>query len=364
MQHSILYFPDELPANPYQSLLYSGLDAGFHAQSGSLEDACVRLQRQARDSRVIFHLHWQAAIYRDLPSEGEALGACQRFLEQLEGFQDDGGLVLWTVHQLAPAEGPHRAVHRELGAKLASLADQIHLDSYGALEELERECPLDRDKVTVIPQGNYRQLFPNPASFAPRPAEGGRRFLLFGRLDRAKGGAELARSFAELDSGQARLTIAGRQIDPIDLSRLPPAVRARIDVHDRHLDDAGLPALFDEADFVVWPRRASLSPGAVLLALSLGRPVIVPCLPALAELVIEGDNGLLFAPDDPAALGAALERACRIDAQGWERMARRAFATAGRYDWRLIGHLLSGLLYRLTLKPWRRRAPAGRLGEG
>ena len=104
---------------------------------------------------------------------------------------------------------------------------------------------------------------------------------------------------------------------------------------------------------MVWPRRASLSPGAVLLALSLGRPVIVPRLPALAELVIDGDNGLLFAPDDPAALGAALERACRIDAQGWERMARRAFATAGRYDWRLIGHLLSGLLYRLTLKPWR-----------
>jgi beta-1,4-mannosyltransferase len=364
MQHSILYFPDYLPANPYQSLLYSGLDAGFHAQSGSLEDARLRLRGQASDSRVIFHLHWQDAIYRHLPSEGEALGACQRFLDQLEGFQDDGGLVLWTVHQLAPAEGPHRGVHRELGAKLASLADQIHLHSHGALEELERECPLERDKVTVIPQGNYRSLFPNPCSFEPRPADDGRRILLFGRLDRAKGGSELVQSVAELEDAHARLTIAGLQTDPIELSGVPAAVRARIDVRDRHLSDAELPALFGDADFVVWPRRPSLSPGAVLLALSLGRPVIVPRLPTLAELVIDGDNGLLFAPDDPASLGLALERACRTDAKAWERMARRAFATAGRYDWRLIGHLLSGLLYRLTAKPWPRRLPTARPAEG
>ncbi len=361
MQHSILYFPDQLSTDPCQSLLYSGLDAGFHAQSGSLGDACLKLQRQATDSRVIFHVHEEDAVYRHLPSDGEALGACQRFLDQLEGFQDDGGLVLWTVHRLAPQDGPHRSVHRELCAKLASLADQIHLHSYGALEELERECRLDRDKVTVIPHGNYRPLFPNPSPLEPREADGGRRFLLFGRLDRAKGAGELVQSFAGLEDGRARLTIAGRQIDPIDLSRLPAAVRARIDVHDRHLDDADLPALFGDVDFVVSPRRASLSPATVLLALSLARPVIVPCLPTLAELVIDGDDGLLFAPDDPAALGAALERACRIEPQAWERMAKRAFATARRYDRRLIGHLLSGLLHRLTAKPWVRRAPTARL---
>ena len=364
MQHSILYFPDDVPADPYPSLLYSGLDAVFHAQSGSLEDARLTLERQARDSRVVFHLHWEEAIYRHLPSEAEAIGACQRFLDQLEDFQDAGGLLLWTVHRAAPEDGPHRDVQRELCAKLASLADQIHLHSYAALEELEREGPLDHDKITVIPHANYRPLFPDPGALEPMAADGGRRFLLFARLGRAQGGAELVQRFAGLEDGQARLTIAGQQTDPIDLSGLPAAVRARIAVHDRHLGDADLPLLFGEADFVVSPRLASLCPGTVLLALSLARPVIVPRLPTLAELVVDGDNGLLFAPDDPAALGAALERACRVDRLTWQGMARRAFATARRYDGRVIGHLWSGLLYRLTAKPWVRRAPTTRLAEG
>ncbi len=102
----------------------------------------------------------------------------------------------------------------------------------------------------------------------------------------------------------------------------------------------------------------------MLLALSLARPVIVPRLPTLAELVIDGDNGLLFAPDDPAALGAALGRASRLDADAWRQMAARAFATANRYDWRLIGRLLSGLLYRLIATPRVRRAAGARVAEG
>jgi glycosyltransferase involved in cell wall biosynthesis len=357
MQHTLLYFPDYVPANPYQSLLYSGIDAIFQARSGSIEDARLRLQRQPWDSRVIFHLHWEDAVYRHLPSEDEALGECQRFLEQLERFQEDGGLFLWTVHNRAPHDGRHLDVHRELCAKLTVLADQIHLHSYAALEELERERALERAKVTVIPHGNYRPLFPNPGPLERNTIANGRRFLLFGRLGRYKGGEELVQSFAGLNGSEARLTIAGKLIDPIDLSGLPAAVRDRIAVHDRYLSDADLLELFGEAEFVVSPYRASLTSGTVLLAMSLARPVIVPRLATLEELVIDGDNGLLFAPDDPGALGGALERATRLDGEAWRRMASRAFATANRYDWQVIGHLLSGLLYRLTAWPRVRRAP-------
>ena len=363
MQHTILYFPDYVHANPYQSLLYSGIDAAFHSQSGGIEDARLRLQRQAWDSRVIFHLHWEDAIYRHLPGPDEALAECQRFLDQLERFQDDGGLFLWTVHNRAPHDGRYLAVHHELSAKLGRLADQIHLHSYAALEELERGRALDRDKVTVVPHGNYRPLFPNPGRLERSAPEAGRHFLLFGRLGRYKGGEELVQSFAGLDDPATRLTIAGKLIDPIDLAGLAPAVRARIVVHDRYLSDADLLELFGEADFVVSPYRASLTSGTVLLAMSLARPVIVPRLPTLTELVIDGDNGLLFAPDDPAGLGSALERASRLDADAWQEMARRAFQTANRYDWRVIGHLLSGMLYRLTARPRVRRAAGAPVAE-
>ena len=360
MQHSIVYFPDYAHANPYQSLLYSGIDAIFSSQHGSIDDACLKLQRQAWDNRVIFHLHWEDAIYRHLPSAGDALAECQRFLDQLEAFLDGGGLFLWTVHNRAPHDGRYLEVHRSLCEKLATLADQIHLHSFAALEELELDRALDRGKVTVIPHGNYRPLYPNPGRLERGSDVGGRRFLLFGRLGGYKGGQSLVQSFAALDSDDAWLTIAGKQIDPIDLAGLPPAVGARVTVDNRFLSESDLLQVFEEADFVVSPYRASLTSGTVLLAMSLARPVIVPGLPTLAELVIDGDNGLVFAPDEPGALHAALQRAERMSAEAWRRMAGRAFATAKRYDWRVIGHQLSGMFYRLIAKPRVRHAP----GEG
>jgi hypothetical protein len=83
--------------------------------------------------------------------------------------------------------------------KLALLADQIHLHSYAALEEIERERPLDRAEVTVIPHGNYRPLYPNPGQVERGGDEDERHFLLFGQLGRYKGGQELVQSFARLD---------------------------------------------------------------------------------------------------------------------------------------------------------------------
>jgi beta-1,4-mannosyltransferase len=359
MQHSIVYFPDYAHANPYQTLLYSGIDGIFNAQPGSIDDARLKLQRQAFDNRVIFHLHWEDALYRHLPSAEEAFAECQRFLSELEAFLDGGGLFLWTVHNRAPHDGRYLEVHQSLCEKLAVLADQIHLHSYAALEELERDRALDRGRITVIPHGNYRPLFPNPGRLERTPDAAGRRFLLFGRLGAYKGGEGLVQSFAALPGGQAELVVAGKQIDPIDLTRLPEDVSARITVHNRFVSDGDLLQLFEEADFVVSPYRASLTSGTVLLAMSLARPVIVPGLPTLAELVIDGDNGLVYPEGQPDGLHAALTRAEAMAPEAWRRMAGRAFATARRYDWRVIGHALSGLFYRLIAKPRVRQAPGG-----
>lgn len=93
-----------------------------------------------------------------------------------------------------------------------------------------------------------------------------------------------------------------------------------------------------------------------MLAMSLGRPVIAPRLPTLAELIADGENGLLFDPYQEAGLAAALARACEIEASRLQRLSEAAFNTAMRYDWRMIGSLWSGLLYRLVARPQVHRA--------
>ena len=355
MQHSLIYFPDYAHANPYQAMLYASIDGAFSARPGTIVDALDVLGRADWPQRAIFHLHWEDAIYRHLPNADAALQECQRFLERSEQFLEDGGLFVWTIHNRAPHDGRFLEVHEELCAKLAVLAHQIHSHSYSAAAELARDRRLDHSKLAVIPHGNYAPLFPL-RRIPPRTAQGGRRFLLFGRLGRYKGSDELVRAFLALRDPRAELVIAGKQIDPIDLGAVPPSVAPRITTENRFLDETEIPNLFAGVDFVVAPYVASLTSGTLMLAMSLGRPVIAPRLPTLAELIADGENGLLFDPYQEAGLAAALARACEIEASRLQRLSEAAFNTAMRYDWRMIGSLWSGLLYRLVARPQVHRA--------
>ena len=358
MQHCLIYFPDYAHANPYQAMLYASIDGAFSARAGTIASAQEALGRADWTQRTIFHLHWEDAIYRHLSDSDTALEECRRFLDDAEQFIHDGGLFVWTIHNRAPHDGRYLEVHQQLCAKLAVLAQQIHMHSYTACAELVRDRHLDRSKLAVIPHGNYAPIYVRRRTAEPSIRDG-RRFLLFGRLGRYKGSAELVRAFAALADHRAELVIAGKQIDPVDLSALPPAVAARITTHNRFFGQAEVPELVTSADFMVTPYLASLTSGTLLLAMSLGRPVIAPRLPTLAELIIDGENGLLFDPQAQGSLTAALERACALDASELRRLSEGAFDTAMRYDWRIVGNLWSGLLHRLVSRPRVRRVNGG-----
>jgi len=77
------------------------------------------------------------------------------------------------------------------------------------------------------------------------------------------------------------------------------------------------------ADMFVLPSRNEGLPIAVLEALRAGVPVVATALAEIAEAVDDGRTGCLVAPDDAAALAAALRRTM---APG----ARAAFGDAGR----------------------------------
>jgi hypothetical protein len=78
----------------------------------------------------------------------------------------------------------------------------------------------------------------------------------------------------------------------------------------------------------------------------------------LVELITDGENGLLFDPQEEDGLAAALGRACAMDAPRLQRLSKAAFDSAMRYDWPMIGNLWSGLLHRLVARPRVRRINA------
>jgi glycosyltransferase involved in cell wall biosynthesis len=66
--------------------------------------------------------------------------------------------------------------------------------------------------------------------------------------------------------------------------------------------------LFRAADASVLPSAWENFPHAVVEALAVGCPVIATAVGGVPEVVRDGENGLLVAPGDPGALGAAIAR--------------------------------------------------------
>ena len=365
MAHELLFFPDYRVANPYQRLLYDHAGAELHPRPGTVDDALGVLRRKAPGERAIFHLHWDDAVYRNEPDEPAAWRAAQAFLDGLEAFVDAGGLLLWTLHNTAPHDDRYLPVHDALHAKLPQLADLLHVHTHTAAAWAEERLGVPPERIAIVPHGNYLPLY--RALEAPQATirarlglpEGGRFLLLFGRLGPYKGGAGLLQAFAAADAPDLHLLVAGKQVEPLGpaLDALPPDIRARVHVRDGFVPEEEIEPLFAAADAAVLPYRRILTSGGALLALSLRRPVIAPAFPSLRELLEDGRDALLYGPEEPDGLAAALRRFAALDTATLARLQAGAFATARRHDWRQSGLLLSGLFRHLVALRKPQRVP-------
>jgi len=153
---------------------------------------------------------------------------------------------------------------------------------------------------------------------APLPADERRSgFLYVGRLAEEKGLNVLAAAWAGT-GGDALLRVVGEGPASSALDALPHVERLG------RLPAAAVQQHMAQARALVLPSTCIEShPRTLVEAFAAGLPVIASRLGALAELVQEGETGLLFDPSDAAALA---DRLCWAEAHPHEmaRMGRRA----------------------------------------
>lgn len=352
MPHRLIFFPDYRQANPYQTLLYRHTAPELLPRPGTVADALEERRRRSHEEAVLFHLHWEDAAYRNEPDEESAWRAAQDFLDRLEAFVDEGGMVLWTLHNAAPHDGRMPELHAALAQRVRELADAFHVHSLAAAEWARSRLGVPAERIAVVPHGNYLPLHrpPGVAQVESRRLLGlperARVLLLFGRLDRYKGGEEVLAALERQADPGLHLVVAGRQVAPLGLARrtLPGGVTSI----DRFIPAEEVPVLFHAADAVAAPYRASLTSGTLMLSLSMGRPVVAPAFEPIEEVVRDGREALLYEPDRHGALDAALERLAALDASRLVAMQEAALRRARLFDWRQSGLLLSGLCSRLV----------------
>lgn len=174
----------------------------------------------------------------------------------------------------------------------------------------------------------YNARQPGPLGLDARSvSHTGLRIGFIGRLDPTKGVETLLQALLAYERPDAELWIAGS-----GKSDYEAALRAQ--VHDprvRFLGRVTPREFYPQVDLVVVPSLWNEPLGMVVAeAFAFGKPVIGSRRGGIPEMIRDGENGLLFEPDRPQELIAALRR-LGDDDDLRERMGRAARASAAPF---------------------------------
>jgi beta-1,4-mannosyltransferase len=336
-------FPPPIRQNPYQRLLYEHLSAHGVKLVGNARLSLGWLVR-ARSTVDVLHFHWPQGYYRHDAGPRRLrpylswlrLGL---FRARLAAARRLGYRVVWTVHQIVPHESSSARLDRAGAKALAAASDVLLVHDEATAARARRELDPSGSRIDVVPHGSYLGVYPKGRPRDVVRAElviprDGFVFLSFGHIRGYKDLDVLLSAFRSASLPNAVLVVAGLVIagglgEAIqEAAAADPRIRPVLDF----VPDERVGELFGACDAAVLPRGDGGTSGALVLALSLGLPVVAAATPTYAELTDSGRAGWLFEPRDPAALARALEAAA-ADPESARVKGELAAEVAARLDW-------------------------------
>ena len=341
----VLVFPRD--ANPYQSLLYGemgrlGVQVIYLGELTPIQTLNLLLlplevaARRLAGARVL-QLHWVFAFALPGASGFPAMRWVAQvwFLVVLRACRMLGAHLVWTAHNVLPHE-PVFADDVSARRALVEASDLVLVHSQSALDELAALGAVPR-RYAVIPHGPIGPSLAAGSLRIPGAGDRPREFLFFGRIREYKGVEDLLAAFLAMpDDVAAHLTIAGECDDPGRRSRLHALARrggARVLLRPDYVPDDEVAQLLGAADVVVLPFRRVSTSGSAMLALSHGRPLIVPDLAGLTDLP---DQAVLRYDGEVAGLADAVARLACADDEALAAMSAAARSYAFQTTWQEI----------------------------
>lgn len=257
-----------------------------------------------------------------------------------------GIIVVATVHDIEAFVD--KLTVPTLAKLVYKFVDQVIVHNRFSQEEVIRVWKVPVGKTSVIVQGNQFHAIDTKKEQSEAkehldiPTD--RKILLFfGQIKSVKGLDILLKSMPEIieKHPDVLLVIAGR-VWKDDFEKYDEIIRQYgleefCICHIRFIPNDQVHYYFSAADLVILPYRNIYQSAVILMALSYKVPVLVSDLPAMAELIADGENGFLFKSEDSRALASKVVHILEhphllksIGESGFELMANQ-------YSWAEVG---------------------------
>jgi len=319
--------------NPYVQILQSEVVRRGYELAGVPDFDLAIVELTSPERRGVIHVQWTSPVTEWAVNAVDARRRTDLFLDALFSAKQWGRRIVWTIHNVLPHDTLYPKTNAYLHARLAELADAIHVLSPHTAELAAPVYALPAEKIVEIAHSNYDGVYGEPVErSAAREALGvpgtGPAALFFGWIRPYKGLEHLASATRIAADGgtDLQLLLAGRPqgdvagiLDALENGPVP------LTTHLKRILPEDVATWFGAADVLVLPYRAILNSGNMFLAATYSLPIILPDEPHLVDEF--GDEAWIrfFDRSDPDASLAALL------ADDWyrsrsARSAARAFA--------------------------------------
>ena len=280
--------------NPYVVMLASALRSteGIQVKHFAWDVAL-------RGDYDVFHVHWPDALAMgsDVLRTGVRHARMGALMARL---QARGVPIVRTLHNPAP--------HEHVRPPTAALLRWVDRNTRATISLNFATAGLKGVPNIVIPHGHYIDWFASCPVAEPVPG----RLVTFGAIRAYKGLEGLIGAVRDTDDSSLGLDVMGATSDPGLAAALADlaAGDTRIDLQLGFAPDNDLVAKVTSAELVVLPYRHLHNSGALLAALSMARPVLVPSNPVTDALAAEVGSSWVQRYSgalSPAVLAAALE---------------------------------------------------------
>ena len=252
-----------------------------------------------------------------------------------------------TVHNILPHEVSPK--QKRVYERLYQNCDVLIVHNETSKKQLLELFSIEEKKIYVIPHGSYDIKKNNTRK---NSCEEKRTFLLFGLFRRYKGIDILLRAVSLIPAEQRKemkFVISGKQFKKLDGTDyrsllMEYGVEDCVELREGYVEENELAELFSQADFVLFPYRHIYGSGALLMAYTFYKPVIVSDIPAFVEETNGGATGLIFESEDPEALAKTILRAAKLDREAISRYCSNiSRLVREKYNWNISAKKLADI---------------------